>query len=524
MKLRPYQQRGIEEVVALAVQGVRRIVFQLATGGGKTVIFSGMTKRFVAKYPSHKVLIAVHRDALLHQTIKALKATGIEAGMLVAGYSTPVREVNGHLVPFNGAQVIVCMVETLHNRFKRYHNFLGGIGMLIVDECHIANFNKIYDHFPKSLIVGFSATTISADKRKPLKNYFDAIVSCVTIQELIDEGFLAKNITLTVKGTVKHKDLKMKGGDFDEDQMAKVYSQPKHIENCVKNYVKYAMGEKTIVFNCNIEHSKLVTDAFRKHGFNCRHIDGFASDEERKETLRWFANNDDAILCNVGLYTTGFDEPTIRNVIPNRCTKSLPLWLQMCGRGSRAIPGVKETFKIIDMGANVAYHLDWNYPHDWKHYFYHPEKVGPKKGGGPTKLCPECGAMVHLSTKICPMCECSLVKEVEYDKAKLELELLTKGIDLDKLVNQNPKYQAYTVLHKIKHNLVQRFRAKYKHMTCSQQVRDLLNERYQVYVNDWCRANEKVYDKWHKETTRQWLMDELSLYFGQPDHRKQEVA
>ena len=159
--LRPYQQKGIEEVVAFAAQGVRKIVFQLATGGGKTVIFSGLTKRFISKYQNHRVLIAVHRDALLWQTVKALKAQGIDAGMLVAGYTTPVREVNGHLVPYNGAQVIVCMVETLHNRFKRFQNYLGGIGMLIVDECHIANFNKIYDHFPKSLIVGFSATTIS---------------------------------------------------------------------------------------------------------------------------------------------------------------------------------------------------------------------------------------------------------------------------------------------------------------------------------------------------------------------------
>lgn len=522
--LRTYQHQGIEEVAALAAKGVRRIAFQLATGGGKTVIFSGLTKRFIAKYSNTRVLIAVHRDALLYQTIKALKQTGIEAGMLVAGYSTPVREVNGHLVPFNAAQVVVCMVETLHNRFKRYENYLGGVGMLIVDECHIANFNKIYDHFTKSLIVGFSATTISADKRKPLKNYFDEIVSPVTIQELIDDGFLAKNITITVKGTVNRKDLTVKGGEFDEGAMAQAFSKPKHIENCVRNYEKYARGEKSIIFNCNIEHSKLVTDAFVRAGYNCRHMDGFASDDERKDTLAWFKNNHDAILCNVGLYTTGFDEPTIINVIPNRSTMSLPLWLQMCGRGSRPIPGVKDHFKIIDMGANVAYHMDWNYPHNWKNYFYHPEKVGPKKGGGPTKLCSECEAMVHLSTKICPYCGANLVKEIEYDKAKLEMEVLTSGINIETLISKNKLYEPYTVLHQVKNNLVQRFKAKYQHSTCSQAVRDLLNDRYQTYVNEWCRKYEKVYDKWHKETTRQWLMDELTKHYGKVPQSKQETA
>lgn len=521
---RPYQQKCIEEIIAFAAKGTRKIAVQLATGGGKTVIFSGLTKRFTVKYTNHRVLIAVHRDALMWQTVKALKRSGIEAGVLIAGYTSPVREVNGFMVPFNGAQVIVCMVETLHNRFKKYQNYLGGIGMLIVDECHIANFNKIYDHFPQSLIVGFSATTISADKRKPLNLFFDEIVSPVTIRELIDGGYLAKNITITAKGTVRRKDLKMKGGDFDEEEMAKRYSAPKHIENTVKNYEKYAMGLKTIVFNCNKEHSRKVTEAFVNHGYNARHIDSDAGDEERIETLSWFANTDDAVLCNVGLYTTGFDEPTIRAVVPNRSTASRPLWLQMCGRGSRPIQDVKDTFLIIDMGDNVGLHGDWCDDYDWKDAFYNPEKVGPKKGGGPQKLCADCDAMIPLQTKTCPYCGCNLAKEVEYDTAKAELAVLTSGVNIDALIAKNIAYKPYTTLHQIKRTLIARFRDKYKHLTCAQNVRDLLNERYQEYVKDWCSKQGKPYDHQHKWMTRKWLMDELERYFGKVDHQKEKVA
>lgn len=526
LEYRPFQTKGIEDVAILAGKGIRRIVFQAPTGAGKTVLFSGLTKRFRSRYPDQRVLIAVHRDALLWQTVAAIKKwTGIEPGMMIAGYNTPVREVNGFMVPYNGAQVIVCMVETLHNRFKKFQNYLGGIGMLIADECHIANFNKIYDHFPSSLIVGFSATTISADKRKPLKLYFDEIVSPVTIKELISAGFLAQNITITGKGTVNRKNLKkMRGSDFDEDEMAKLYSTPKHIDNCVKNYAKYGMGQKTIVFNCNIEHSKKVTDAFVLAGYNCRHMDGLASDEERKETLQWFATNYDAILCNVGLYTTGFDEPTIINVIPNRATMSLPLWLQMCGRGSRPIPGIKTHFKIIDMGDNVGTHGDWSDDHNWHHLFHHPEKVGPKKGGGPQKMCTECEMMVPLSTTICPGCGANLKKEIEYDTAKLELAVLTQGIDIEALIRKNHDYTPYRVLHQVKNNLIKRFKDKYPHQTCAQNVREILNEKYQVYVEEWCRRNEKAYDKFHKQTTRQWLMDELNKYFGKVDHHKEKVA
>lgn len=522
--LRQYQHNTIEEIAALAARGVRRIVTQLPTGGGKTVIFSGLTKRFTSRYTTKRVLIAVHRDALLYQTIKALKNAGIDAAMLIAGHSTPVREVNGFMVPYNAAQVIVCMVETLHNRFKKYQNYLGGIGMLIVDECHIASFNKIYTHFEESLIAGFTATPISSNKRIPLNRFFDEIVTPVTIEELINEGFLAKNITITAKSTVNRKKLKMKGDDYDENEMAKVYSTPKNIENCVKNYAKYGMGLKSIVFNCNVEHSKKVTDAFIEHGYNCRHMDGNADDNERKDTLLWFATNSDAILCNVGLYTTGFDEPTIINVIPNRSTASLPLWLQMCGRGSRSIEGFKTTFQIIDMGDNVAMHDDWHFPHNWKHIFHHPEKLGPKKGGGPTKLCPKCDAMVPMQTKACPMCGAILVKPVEYDKAKLELAVLTSGIDIDAWIAKNQEYQPYTTLHQVKRQLIARFKTKYQYTSCSQELRDLLNNSYQAYVEAWCHKQIKPYDKWHKETTRKWLMDELDRIFGKIDHQKHQVA
>lgn len=515
---RDYQEKGINDIAVLAAKKVRRIVFQAATGSGKTVLFAGLTKRYRVKYTTKRVLIAVHRQELMHQTVTALKkVAGIEAGMLIAGYNTPVRKMGEVYIPYNGAQVIVCMIETLHNRFKKYENYLGDIGMLITDECHLANFNKIYDHFPNSLIVGFTATPISANKRLPLKNFFDDIVAPVTIEKLINDGHLAKNITITVKGSVSRKGLRVKGGEFDENEMAKAYSSPKHIENCVKAYAKYCMGEKTMIFNCNVEHSKLVCDAFVRAGYNCRHIDGNASNEERTSTLEWFKNTPDAILCNVALYTTGFDEPTVLNIIINRATMSLPLWLQMCGRGSRAIPDIKDHFKIIDLGANVAEHQDWHYPHNWTHYFHHPEKVGPKKGGGPTKLCVECEAMIHLSVKICPYCGANNAKEIEYDTAKLDLEVLTKGIDIDKLIEKNKAYSPYKSLHMIKHNLIARFKAKYPHNSCPQSVRDIVNDRYQDYVRDWCKKYEKEYNRWHKNTTRDWLFAELDRYYGKID-------
>jgi superfamily II DNA or RNA helicase len=57
------------------------------------------------------------------------------------------------------------------------------------------------------------------------------------------------------------------------------------------------------------------------------------------------------VLCNCALFTEGLDVPGINAVILARPTKSLGLWLQMCGRALRPAPG-KDHAIIIDLGQN----------------------------------------------------------------------------------------------------------------------------------------------------------------------------
>lgn len=515
IKPRHYQSSGVDQLAAMAGAGIMRIIFQLATGGGKTVTFSMLAERFTQAYTTKRIVIAVHRVELLEQTVAALKnVAGINAGMLIAGHQTVVQRLdNGYIIPHMRAQVVVCMVETLHKRLQRYEQVLGDVGMLIVDECHLGNFTKIYHAFQEALIVGFTATPLAANKKDPLRNHFDDIVTPCSIQDLIDQGYLAKNISIAVKGAVSRKELKMRGGDFDEQIMAGIYSKRKHIENCVKAYEDYSLGQKTLVFNCNVEHSKLVTEAFVRKGYNARHIDGNMPPEERKAMLEWYKETDDAILNSVNILNTGFDEPTIISAIINRATASLVLWIQMAGRAARKIPG-KDFFNIIDLGGNIATHQDWNYKHDWRFYFLNPERVGKGTGPAPTKPCIECEALIHLSAKICPFCLANNEKPVKYDQEALDLEVLTKGIDIAALVAKNAKYKPYASLHSAKRQLIGRFRSRYEHPTLSLEMREMLNERYQLVVREWCKESDQVYNKFHKDLTKKWLFDELNLIYG----------
>ena len=207
IELRTYQSAGIDSIAKLYQSGTRRIVRQLPTGSGKTVEFAGMTHRYLQAF-NKSVLIAVHRDELLKQTRRTLyNGFGIHSEAITAGRSH---------VPKSPAYV--AMVETLYNRLKKRPTWANHVGMLIVDECHIGNFKKLYDYFPKALIVGFSATPISASKKDPLKNYFDDIVTGVQIADLIDMGSLCQNETYSIKGIDKRK-FNVKRGEYDVTQM-----------------------------------------------------------------------------------------------------------------------------------------------------------------------------------------------------------------------------------------------------------------------------------------------------------------
>ena len=84
MELREYQERAVNEV-ARKLTANKKIIFQLATGGGKTITFSAITKRYIEK-SGKAVLILVHRKELMTQTIRTLyNAYGISGQMIKPG-------------------------------------------------------------------------------------------------------------------------------------------------------------------------------------------------------------------------------------------------------------------------------------------------------------------------------------------------------------------------------------------------------------------------------------------------------
>ena len=168
LQLREYQERFINNI-SDKLRTHRKVVAQLATGGGKTVCFSAICDRFCAK-SSQDILILVHREELLTQATKAI--------------NLPTQQVVAGMRSIPPARVYVAMVESA---YKRLHQFTN-IGMVIVDECHIGNFTKVIDQFKEQYIIGFTATPLAAKKTNPLRNYFSDIVCGIDIPECKSQG------------------------------------------------------------------------------------------------------------------------------------------------------------------------------------------------------------------------------------------------------------------------------------------------------------------------------------------------
>jgi len=338
------------------------ILYQLPTGGGKTVVFSEITRRFIQQ-TGKKVMVLTHRIELSKQTSKMLKGFGVANKVI----NSEVKE----LYDQDDYMCFVAMVETLNNRLQEEKVKINNIGLVIIDEAHYNSFRKLFKYFEKSTILGVTATPLSSNIKLPMKDNYKHLIIGESIQSLISKNFLAKANLYNYDVSLKTLKLGI-NGDYTVKSSDEFYSAHSMLGKLLTAYEEIAKGTKTLIFNNGINTSLYVYETFKKAGYNVRHLDNKNTATERKEILEWFAETPDAILTSVSILTTGFDEPTVESIILNRATRSLTLYFQMIGRGSRVLPN-KSEFNVIDMGNNIARFGPWDAPVDWQEIFHFPD-------------------------------------------------------------------------------------------------------------------------------------------------------
>lgn len=462
-QLRPYQEQAIQDI-ACNLKDHKRIVFQLATGGGKTVVMANIIKRFLQK-SNKKILCLVHRQELLKQ----IEFT-----------------VQDWFFALNGYEVM--MIETFNRRTNIDTN---QYGLVIIDECHIGNFKKAFARFTDdTFFLGFTATPLAESKKEPLKEFYNEIVcSPYDIPELIQQGALVQNVTFVKENDINYKEIAIKNGDYSQQDLLEQYSGTRQVQNVVESYKNLCYPTKTMIYNVNCGHSKIVCDALVKEGFNAKHLDATASPLERSQIWDWYKNTPDAILCNVGIATTGTDVPSIHNIIFNRATLSLPLWLQCCGRGARPYKG-KEIFKIVDLGGNAIRLGDWSDKRDWHKIFHHPKKPGV----APVRDCGNCGALIPAGALVCSFCNTEYPRERQERYEEEIANFVQFGtaevtINVDSLieVQEHRGYKDFWVIYEIAKQLKRSKKSPEELITAFQNYTKTFLNKKGKRMSDWYR-------------------------------------
>jgi superfamily II DNA or RNA helicase len=397
IELRSYQQQTIRALRNSMTVGNRRMVLCAPTGAGKTVMFSHMVSEHIKR--GGRALVVTDRLELMRQAGGAFERIGLTPELIKAG-SNPDLTLPCH----------VAMVETLSRRAERYATFLASRTMVIFDEAHKCPFDKLFPYLSaKCFVIGATATPYRSGNQSALDDFYTDIVQCVDTPHLVNQGFLADADTYGVEMDLSG--IKKVAGDYDTAQLAQRYEERKVYDGVIQNYNRICPNTKALAFCSNIDSAVSLTKQLVSAGLPARCLDSTMSDEDRREKLAWLSETPNAILVSVGILTTGFDEPSVQTIILYRATTSLPLFLQMVGRGSRVTQN-KRRFTILDFGNNIKTHNFWEAERVWS-----LEKKQKKLDVAPVKSCPKCDAMLPVAAPACKYCGYEFKRKSEEKEA-----------------------------------------------------------------------------------------------------------
>jgi DNA repair protein RadD len=327
--LRPYQQRGADDLRVVFRSGSKAPVYVAPTGSGKTVLFTHIARG--ASERGNSVWILVHRQELLYQTSRALYVLGIDHGVVAPGFT-----------PRPDARVQVCSVQTLARRIEQGR--VGNVDLVVIDEAHHATagtWRKVVEGRPDARIIGVTATPARTDGQGlgiAAGGVFDTLVLGPTLAELIADGYLCAPAVYAPPSQLDMSGVRLgNDGDYVRGEMARRMDKPTITGDAVDHYRRLCNGAPAIAFCASVEHAKHVAAQFRGAGYKSECIDGKMLDTERKDRIDALGNGRLNVLASCEIVSEGTDIPVVTAAILLRPTVSLTLYLQQVGRALRPV-------------------------------------------------------------------------------------------------------------------------------------------------------------------------------------------
>jgi len=382
--LRQYQVDSINDLRKAILKGHKRIVLQLATGGGKTTIASEMIRK--ANEKGKKCLFLADRIELVEQTSKRLDYEGIEHGIIMGNHE--------RYKPHSINQV--CSPQTLARRATP------AADLVIIDECHVAYgiHKKMMQAMPNTVFIGLSATPFT----KGLGKLYSNLVVGATTTKLTDEGYLVP-VKVFAPSKPDLTKLRTVAGDYDEKELFARVNKPKLVADIVDTWIKRGENRPTIGFAVNVLHSQALCEQFKDRGIRAAHIDSYMPTKLREQLVNDFKDGYIKVLFNVGILDKGFDYPEASCLIMARPTKSLMLYIQQAGRVLRPHP-TKEDAIILDHAGNTQAHgfVTDDLPQELDDGTKRKVEPSQKKQEEKGRLCTSCAYVKKKYEYKCPCC------------------------------------------------------------------------------------------------------------------------
>lgn len=335
--------------------GHKRMGVSLATGSGKTVIFTQLIDRI--QPPSEfatQTLIVAHRRELVEQA----------ARHCTRAYPDKTIEIEmGKLHASGTADITIASLQSIVSEDRLAKFDKARFKLVLVDEAHhivapgylkiLAHLGLAHKRQDSPALVGVSATFSRFDGLK-LGAAIDEIVYHKDYVDMIGDKWLSDVLFTTVETSTDLSKVKRSAsGDFQVPSLSKAVNTDQNNDLTVRTWFAKASGRKsTLVFCVDLNHVASLTQKFRHYGVDARFVTGDTPDIERSQILEDFRNGVFPVLVNCGVFTEGTDIPNIDCILLGRPTQSRNLLVQMIGRGMRLHPG-KKNCHIIDMVSSL---------------------------------------------------------------------------------------------------------------------------------------------------------------------------
>lgn len=334
---RPYQAMALDLIRGHYASGTKRVLLHMATGGGKTYIFSRVLHGAMLK--GKRAVMAVKGKDLVHNASDRLFKEGIDHGCMQANHwnNKPNHPIQ------------ICSIDTLFSRQK-----VPSADLVVIDECHLANtrtFRWFVDQYPEAFFLPVSATP---HHKKGLRHLADVVVYPITIKQLIEQGYLVPP-RYYIPTVMDFSSVRLQSGEYVEEDVFTMMDDAKVYGDVIKYYRKHLDNQPAVCFAINVSHSKILRETFNRNGIPAEHLEADTPLAKRQEVLAALKAGDLKVVTNVGILTTGVDMPYLRGIIMCRPTKSYNLYIQMMGRGTRPYPE-KDFFVVLDHANNIKEH------------------------------------------------------------------------------------------------------------------------------------------------------------------------